>query len=219
MSRDRAIAEGLARLNALLPLATRQRALAPAARELHRAVLSDFVTRGQPSSRALLQARDPDADVDKLLAALAGQDLIVFGPDGEIAGAYPMTTEATPHRVQVNDHWIHAMCALDALAVAPMYDTATRVESTCHVTGAPVLLKQSAGTIVEAGPCAEMRVGIRWQEAGGCAAHSLCREMVFLADPDIASRWAGTDPSRYSLFTLPQAAALASAFFRPLVCD
>ncbi|MEJ2686570.1 MAG: organomercurial lyase [Gammaproteobacteria bacterium] len=219
MSRDSAVADGLARLNGVLPLAARQRALAPATRELHRAVLSGFATRGHPPSRAVLQARDPDADLDGLLAALAGQDLIVLGPDGEIAGAYPMTTEATPHRVQVNGHWIHAMCALDALAVAPMYDTATRVESTCHVTGTPVVLKQSAGTIVEASPCADIRLGIRWQDTGGCAAHSLCRDLVFLADPDIAAGWAGTDPSRYSLFTLPQAAALASAFFRPLVCD
>lgn len=219
MSRDSAVLDGLARLNALLPLAARQRALAPAARDMHRAVLAHFVTHGRGPTRAVLEARGADVDVEELLTALAEQDLIVLDGNGAIAGAYPMTTEVTPHRVQVNGHWVHAMCALDAMAVAPMYEARTRIESACHVTGVPVKLAQSAGTIVDASPSADIRVGIRWQDTGGCAAHSLCREMVFLADRDIATRWADADPSRASLFTLRQAAALADAFFRPLVCD
>ena len=219
MGRDSAVRDGLARLNALLPLAARQRAVAPDARDLHRAVLAHFVTRGRGPTRAELQARGADVDVEELLTTLAGQDLIVLDGNGKIAGAYPMTTEVTPHRVQVNGHWVHAMCALDAMAVAPMYDAHTRIESACHVTGIPVILTQNAGTIEDASPSADLRVGIRWQDTGGCAAHSLCREMVFLADPDIATRWADAAPSRSSLFTLPQAATLASAFFRPLVCD
>ncbi len=164
---------GLERLNALLPLAARQRALAPAARELHRAVLRHFVTRGAAPSRTVLATQIGDADLDALLAALAEGDLIVLDERGEIVGAYPVTTESTPHRIQVNGHWIHAMCAVDAMAVAPMYDTHTRVESVCHVTGTPVRVEQHGAAIVQASPSADLRVGIHWQETG-----ALCRPFV-----------------------------------------
>lgn len=214
---DPVVQSGLERLNALLPLAARQQELDDVARGLHRAVLRHFVTTGGIPPRAALVRQAGEADVDAILAALAERDLIVLGRRGEILGAYPVTTECTPHRIQVNGQWIQAMCAVDAMAVAPMYDVRTRVESVCHVSGAPVTVEQHGDNIVAPVPTDKLCVGIRWQDPGQCAAHSLCREMVFLADATIADQWAQTDPARCSLFSVAQAIALARAFFRPLV--
>lgn len=217
MKIDPEVQSGLERLNALLPLAARQHELDRAARLLHRAVLRHFVTAGGTAPQAALATQADGASVAAMLDVLAEGDLIVRGSQGEVVGAYPMTTEHTPHRVYVNGHWIHAMCAVDAMAIAPMYDVRARVESVCHVSGAAVTVQQRGATIEAAAPAGDLRVGIRWQDPGQCAAHTLCREMVFLADAAIARRWAQSDPPRCSLFSLNQAAALATAFFRPLV--
>jgi hypothetical protein len=50
------VASALARLNRLLPLQERQRALAPPLRTLHRAILRGFATSGMPPARDRLAA-------------------------------------------------------------------------------------------------------------------------------------------------------------------
>lgn len=36
---------------------------------------------------------------------------------------YPFTESVTGHRVELNKHTLHALCAIDALGVADMYET------------------------------------------------------------------------------------------------
>ena len=62
-------------------------------------------------------------------------------------------------------------------------------------------------------------VGIRWQSTSGCAAQSLCLEMVFLADRATAESWRQDDPGNIDVFTLRDAVAFGAAFFRPLLAD
>jgi mercuric reductase len=165
------------------------------------------------------------------MATLAHRDLVVLnGPvvrdektrqitsrNLEIVGAYPMTTERTPHRVTANGIAVNAMCAVDALAISPLFGGETLIESRCHATGVPILIRQRGMQIVDVAPSSDVRVGIRWQSFSANAAHTLCTEMVFLKDAETAARWRSSDPSSIDLFTLAEAIELGSAFFQPLL--
>ena len=60
-------------------------------------------------------------------------------------------------------------------------------------------------------------VGIHWAPACGHTAHSLCRQMLFLADEATAHQWQADAPDARHLYTLRQAIDLSAAFFVPLL--
>ena len=213
------ITAALAKLNSLLPLKARQSELEPQLRDLHIAVLRHFATAGRPLSRDEVAQQLGDGDVDAALARLAGDDLVVLSPDNsQIVGAYPFTAEKRVHKVLVNGQTVHAMCALDALAIAPMFETATRIDSRCHITDAPIEIHMQGESLLSARP-GEVHVGIHWQGTSGCAAQSLCMEMVFLADAETAQRWQQQDSDNISVYELPDAVTFAGTYFRPLLED
>lgn len=159
-----------------------------------------------------------DAEVDTCLKRLADDDLVVMAGDGrEVLGAYPVTTEKTAHGIEVLGQRIYAMCALDAVSVAPVFDSVVKITSSCHVTGKPVVIEMHGSDILTAHPSLDVRVGVRWQKPVGHAAHSMCMEMVFLIDEHTARQWQGGDEMNISLFDLPAAVDFGSAFFRPLL--
>lgn len=212
---DRHAANGLGRLNARLPLADRQAALPAPLRALHRAILAGLCAEGQPPARARLTALVSEAALDDALQRLAADDLVITaGDDPTPLGAYPLTTEVTPHRCRIDGVPVYAMCALDAISVAPMFDVAVEVASQCHVSGRPVHIAMQGERLLTAGP-ETVQVGIEWSTPCGHAAHSLCLNMIFLADPATAAAWAA-DGDR-TTYDLPQAIAFGTAFFRPLL--
>lgn len=208
--------DGFDRLTAIVPLAARQRALPPAWREAHRAILAGYAAAGRPPRLRDLAARPGIEDAEALLARLAGDDLVVRDAAGEIVGAYPFTDEATPHRVGIGAVSVHAMCAVDALAVAPMLGCATRVDSACAVSGLPVQVSMEGLDVTACAP-AEPHVGIHWARPSGHTAHSLCRQMLFLADGATAASWQAEAPELRRVYTLRQAIELGAAFFVPLL--
>jgi hypothetical protein len=206
------------RLGNQLPLQSRQRALPEAYAEVHRQTLRSLASLGRPLDRDEIAALLPSGNVDEALSRLGDDDLVVLDADRRKAvGAYPMTTEDTPHHLEVDGVRVNAMCALDALAVAPMYGSRVEVDSRCHVTGAPIHLEIEGERIAAATPSDGVRVGIAWQKPCGHAAHSMCREMVFLIDEQTAHDWQGEDTESKSLFTLGEALDFAGRFFKPLV--
>lgn len=212
---DQHTREGLDLLNDRLPLAARQQALTSSDRALHRAILSSLGACGQPPADAELEALAKESSLGAALQRLSAADLVVFGGDQpKVVGAYPLTTEQTPHRVTMGDHTVHAMCALDAVAVAPLFGTATEITSRCHVTGQTIHLSMQADRLLAAEP-ASLRIGIEWSTPQGHAAHSLCLNMVFLADHPTAETWArGGDRTHYDL---AQAITFGAHFFCPLL--
>lgn len=212
------VARSVVRLNQLLPLKARQDRLPPALQALHRAVIVSLVTRGRPPHRSEVAARVGADQVEPALARLGDDDLIVLADDrSAILGAYPVTSEVTPHQIHVNGHRIYGMCALDALAVAPMFDRPVEIRSHCRVTGAAVYISQAGERILGAQP-PEVRVGVRWQRPfGGSAAHSLCMEMVFLQDDSAAAAWHGGELGHHSSYALEQAVAFGALYFNPLL--
>jgi mercuric reductase len=227
----------LQRLNDLLPLKKRQQALPKPLASIHRMVLRSLAEQGRaPTTEEIAAVLGSRASALDALAVLSSNDLIVLdtpvvkdelsrrlslkNPEGKIIGAYPMTTEKTPHRVLVGGKGgkeIHAMCAVDALAISQMFGVESCIDSKCQATGEAIYICQKGREILAARPSADIRVGIRWQHFTTCAAHTLCTEMVFLKDAATAANWKAKDPEAIELFTLPEAVEYAAAFFLPLL--
>jgi hypothetical protein len=211
------VSSGLNRLNQLLPLKARQDSLDPSLRDVHRKILLSFAATGRPLTRAQIAAQTGEERVDEVLERLAADDLIVLSSDSqEITGAYPFTVEQRIHRVNINGQDVYAMCALDALSIAPMCKASTRILSHCHVTDTPIEIQMNADKILSAIP-ADVHVGIRWQSTSGCAAKNLCMEMVYLKDAPTAQAWQQQDSDNISIYPLNEAVEFGAAFFNPLL--
>ena len=208
--------EAVDRLNQQLPLKQRQSALPETYRRLHQAILWQLVREGRALSRAEIAEQLGEQGVDDFLKRVGDDDLVVLDAAGrEVLGAYPVTTEHTPHAVNVMGNSIFAMCALDAVSVGPMFDAETKISSHCRVTQVPIRIQMSGHEIIEADP--DVQVGVRWQMPVGHAAHSMCMEMVFLKDESAAKEWQGDQFDSISLFNLPAAVDFGAAFFKPLM--
>lgn len=211
-------ATAVARLNALLPLKQRQDALSPPLKALHQEILRCLIDHGRPLTAAEIVAQLGSNTAAHAINTLAANDLVVLDAETKnLRGAYPVTVEQTPHAILVKGNHIHAMCALDAVAVAPMFNTHVRIDSTCHVSQVALRIEMDGPTLLNTSPSAEVIVGIRWQQPASVAAHSLCMEMVFLKDRQVANTWKANDDNHISLFTLPQAVEFGCAFFQPLM--
>lgn len=209
--------QALFRLNALLPLAERQAALDAPLQRLHRNTLKLFVELGRAPRSDELAADTRINAVRAALERLRDNDLIVLDRDGEVTGAYPFSAEATPHRVLVDDREVHAMCAVDALAISPMFHLPVVIESRCHVSEQAIRLCQNGASIDPQRSSQGVYVGIGWRSPGCCAAHSLCREMVFFASRALALEWQSGQVDIRSVFSLNEAIRLGMAFFLPLL--
>lgn len=209
----------LNRLASILPLKERQSECANQVRELHQRILRSFVERGRILTREEM-GRYVD-DIEAAVKALADKEMVVFSADGTLVGAYPFTMEAREHVVQVNGHRVHAMCALDALAVAPMFGVETRVSSRCRVTGEPVEIRQSGKSILDTKEAGDVHFGIIWGAASSesSCANSLCLEMLFLKNGAIARQWLMDGPDNREVFTLDEAAEFGERFFAPCLPD
>lgn len=192
---------GIARLTATFPLPERLAALPDDVRRTHRAVLDAYLRLGEPPPPTALD----EGHVERLAAI----DAVVVS-EGRIVGAYPFSSDATGHAVEVGEVVVGSMCSLDALAVGPVFGVEATVHSVCAVTGAPIRLPGGA-------PTQGVFVGIHYRDPASCAAASLCRNMVFLADASAAEAWRSTDPVAREVYTLPEAVEFAERFFAPVV--
>ncbi|MGD8566724.1 MAG: alkylmercury lyase family protein [Gammaproteobacteria bacterium] len=208
----------LHRLTALLPLKQRQDGLAAPVKRIHQNILQSLALRGCVPERDELACLHEGVDIQGAVHTLAENDLIVQdGTTGKITGAYPMTTEKTPHEVTLNNHRLFAMCALDAVSIAPVFNSEVVIRSVCHLSGAPILIHQRRKEVCAVEPVSEPAIGIRWQQTNGCAAHSLCTEMVFFKDGATARQWQDGNVDSRSVLTLAEAITVGTAFFRHLL--
>ncbi|MGB0385440.1 MAG: organomercurial lyase [Ardenticatenaceae bacterium] len=204
-------------LNRILPLKARQDALSRPLVALHWDILAAYVTIGRTLNRDEIAQRV--ADVDEAVQILKQSDLVVFNEHGEPIGAYPFTMEPREYQLTVKGHQVHCMCALDALAVSPMFDVALEIKSTCRVTGEAITLKQKRFDILNASEVQDLFFGINWNAASSssCCADTLCTEMIFLKGDAVAHDWRDEDPENKQIFALNEAIEFAARFFMPLV--
>lgn len=208
---------GLKKLISLLPLPERHAALAPELQRLHAAFLRSLVERGRPLSIEEMETMAPGGDVLNAVWTLAANDLIVLDPLGRPVGAYPVTMEQTPHRVHVKGNDISAMCAFDAVSVAPMFGTEVVIHSRCPMTGEPIKIEQHDRKIVKVLPSPAVMVGVWWRHPGPVAARTLCAGIVFLRDRAAAEAWRAADTANRDVVSLDDAIDAGVRFFKPLL--
>jgi hypothetical protein len=102
---------------------------------------------------------------------------------------------------------VHAMCAIDALAIARLARARTRIDAACTSCGAALAFEVEENGSLDHDQVEMARV--IWQHADDIhtsASHGLCRRILFLCR---ACPVAQTGEH----FTLPQATAIGNAFF------
>jgi len=210
------IEKALNRLNSILPLKERQDACGEEIKGLHREILRSFIDLGRILTRE--EMGKYIGNLEDAVRVLKEKDMVVFSDDGEPVGAYPFTMEEREHVVRVGDHQVYAMCALDALSVSPMFGVKSKVSSRCRVTGIPITIEQSPEKIENLEETGDIHFGIMWgaADADSCCADSLCLEMMFLKDKEVARQWLANDPSVREVFALQDAVEFGGRFFAPL---
>jgi len=203
-------------LNKILPLAERQKKLSNELANVHRMILKSYVDLGRTLNRDEIAKHVED--IDEAINTLRSNDMVVFDSNDEPVGAYPFTMERREHVIRVNEHTIHSMCALDALAISPMYNVKTHIDSKCHVTGDNISIDQLDQEVLNKNENEEVHFGLNWNSAANnCCATSLCTEMIFLKDKKIADAWFTEDKENREIFTLDEAIEFSTRFFKPLV--
>lgn len=184
---------------------------------LHRDILAAYVKIGRTLNRDEIAQRVDD--VDEAVQILKQSDLVLFNDHGELIGAYPFTMEQGEYKLTVNGHEVHCMCALDALAVSPMFDVGLQIKSKCRVTDEVITVKQKRFDILNASEVEDVFFGINWNAASSsiCCAETLCTEMIFLKGEAVAHNWCNEEPQNKQIFTLNEAIDFAARFFVPLV--
>jgi mercuric reductase len=204
----------LKRLDSILPLISGLKSLSLDDPALYCKLINSYVQQGRTLTRE--EVGELVDNVEQSLNNIVGSKLIVLDAGGNPAGAYPFTSEEREHKVHVNGVTVHCMCALDALAVSPMFDTPTMIDSQCRLTGEKIHIEQN-GTEFSGGTL-DVWFGINWGAAASdtVCAESLCMEMMFLANESVAREWVAESPETREIFDLPSAVDFAAGFFVPL---
>jgi len=213
---NKKVSDALVRLNQILPLVEHQRLLEPEAVQIHQTILRTYADTGAAPLTSELAMTN--SHVANILSRLQQLDLIVLDDNAEILGAYPFTSETRIHRVYINDHYVHCMCALDALAISPVFNCTTQVHSQCALTSKPVLIQQSGYNVLNQRQCDELFLAMDWAASSEntCCANSLCKQMNFILGAERAHEWL-LQSDQHELFSLPEAIAFAAQFFMPLL--
>jgi hypothetical protein len=193
--------------------------LAPASgglRAVQQAVLRAFAA-GQPPGPAARAAVPAGASVPGILAELAAGDYLVLDAGGQISAAYPFSAAPTPHRVRLpGGVTVHAMCAVDALGIAPMLGTDAVIASSDPGTAEPVTITVTAGHANWDPPGTVVLYA--WRDCSGPAAATCCDLISFFTSRKAARTWARTRPQPGAvILTAAQASQLAADIFGPLL--
>jgi len=211
------ITRAINRLNKKLPLKARQENLPPGLQQLHRDILYSYLELGRSFTADEIASLVDDST--GMLEALRQSGLVVFDDAGEPVGAYPFTMEQRDHIVDTGDRAVHCMCALDSLAVSPMYGVALEVRSSCYLRRHPIVIRQKGLELVDHDDVRDVFFAINWGAAASnsCCADSLCTEMIFIKGRAAADQWLREDKEYRQIFTLDEAIQFAAGFFVPLV--
>jgi hypothetical protein len=189
--------------------------LTEAERELYFWILRRLATAGRPSNPVLLAAaRRLGLDAEDALKTLSREDLVHRGTDGEITVAYPFSGRPTAHLVRFPDgHEAHAMCAIDALGIAPMFGQRIEIESRDPVSGEEIRAGVTPDGAAEWWPASAVVVaGAIPSQRDACC--GCCPVLNFFASPVNAEHWLTEHPEvRGNVISMSEAAAAGQAVF------
>jgi hypothetical protein len=165
-------------------------------RAVHQAVLRSFAATGRPPAPRSLAGIAAPFETAAVLSGLVELDHLCLDEAGLITVAYPFSTARTPHLVELgNGVSAYAMCAIDALGIAPMLREPILISSLDARTGEPISVSLDASGDGQWRPAsAVVFVG---QAADSCAcssAETCCGFMNFFVNRRSARSWAGMHP-------------------------
>lgn len=163
-------------------------------RELYFWILRRFAEKGRPSGAETREAAEGFGLVaTSALATLAREDLVHTNLHGEIAVAYPFCGRTTDHVVRFEGgHEVHAMCAIDALGIAAIYDVSIEIGSRD-----PLTLDRIAVVLARDGTASwrpEEAVVVCGVSGDGESCRSCCPVLNFFASSKNGERWLETRP-------------------------
>lgn len=193
----------------------RRARLTDSERELYFWILRRFATQGRPSGAEAREAAERlGIDAERAFGTLAREDLVHRGSDGEIAVAYPFSGRATAHRVRFpGGHEAHAMCAIDALGIAPMFAERIEVDSLDPVSGDRIRARVAPAGAAEWWPeSAVVVAGVLDRQSDSC--RGCCPVLNFFASAATAERWLAERPDvRGDVISMHEAIAAGRAVF------
>lgn len=194
-----AVARALQRLGDEFPLQARIEGAHPPLQAAYAGILGHWIREAAPPTAGIA----PQAVLD----ALAAMDAIVSDEHG--IGCYPFSARKTEIRVHFSDQSVHAMCAIDALAIPRMVRHASRITARCVVCRCHLTCAVAANGSVEKENQNPEAARVVWEPGAGggqACCNSLCAGINF------ACRHCTSSPGALT-FSLPQAAAVGNAFF------
>ena len=125
-------------------------------RTLRQTLLEGIVRRGRtPSKRDLAhQLGMSEPDVERLLRGLETKGFLVRDLRSRaVVAAYPLSVRPSPHRVTLKTgEQAFALCAIDALGVAPLFGVRMTAEAACPQCGKAIRIVLRPGAIVSYEP-------------------------------------------------------------------
>lgn len=183
-------------------------------RELYFWVLRRFATSGRPTGKDTRETAERQGlDADRALQTLATQDLVHLDQTGEIVAAYPFSGRPTQHHVRFAEgHEVDAMCAIDALGIAPMFDAAIEIVTQDPLTGERIEVKLTPAGTGSWRP--QSAVVVCGASGNGESCSSCCPVLNFFVSRENGKRWlAGRPDVRGYVITLDEAIEAGRAVF------
>ena len=154
-----------------------------------------FAATGRAPEQGLLDKAARPFDARQVLAELADGDFLCLDQAGRISAAYPFSTTATPHTIQITGGAsAYAMCAIDALGIAGMLHTSVLIRSTDPSNGEPITVTLDGSSAVWNPATTVVFVGRTADQCAGPSAAICCDHVNFFTTHSTAEAWASAHP-------------------------
>src|SRR5439155_17654053 len=141
------------------------------------------------SLRASLQVSQ-----DELEQRLAKLPEIEFDRAGNIVGL-GATLVPTSHRFQMGGNLLYTWCAFDTVLFPPSLHVEAQVQSTCPVTGQPIIFVATPeGVIRDLSPAGSVMSLIVPANRGDCTRATFCQQPLFFQSEQVASTFLADHP-------------------------
>jgi hypothetical protein len=182
-------------------------------RDLYRWILQSFVDGRLPDRETLtVESQARGLGPEGALATLAREDLVHLDDRGDIAVAYPFSGRPTRHRVRFDGRELYAMCAIDALGIAPMLGRPIEILSSDPVDGQPIEVSLAPDGSSSWSP--DQAVVVSGCADSGAAFQGCCQVLNFFASRANADRYLRQNPAVTGLpISMPVAIDLGRLIF------
>lgn len=161
-------------------------------RSLYRWVLRAFADGRPPDLEALAaESARRELKLDQAVEAFRRDDLVHLDA-GKVVVAYPFSGRSTPHRVRIDGCEVFAMCAIDALGIAPMLGVPVEITSADPTDGSPVRVALSPDGRASWRP--QEAVVLAGRACEGPAFSGCCEVLNFFARQENAERYLREHP-------------------------